>query len=171
MTRHSIVVVLSFFLFLFFQVLVLQHVVLFNTAFCLLYISFLLLLPVETNRLLLLLVGFLMGFGVDLFYESLGLHMFACVFVMYVRNTWLNSITPQGGYDANAIPALSLGGLQWFLVYITPLVFLHHILLFFMEAGGFGYFWFTTLKVVTSSLFTILVIVMVQYLFPHRVRT
>ena len=171
MTRHSVVLVVSFFLILFFQVLVLQHVVLFNTAFCLLYISYLFLLPVEANRLVLLLTGFVLGFGVDLFYESLGLHMFACVFIMYFRNLWLNTITPQGGYDANAIPALSLGGLQWFLVYITPLVFVHHTMLFFMEAGGFGYFWFTMLKVVTSSLFTIVAIVMVQYLFPHRVRT
>ena len=171
MTRHSVVLVVSFFLILFFQVLVLQHVVLFNTAFCLLYISYLFLLPVEANRLVLLLTGFVLGFGVDLFYESLGLHMFACVFIMYFRNLWLNTITPQGGYDANAIPALSLGGLQWFLVYITPLVFVHHTMLFFMEAGGFGYFWFTMLKVVTSSLFTIVAIVMVPYLFPHRVRT
>ena len=171
MTRHGIAVVISFFLFLFFQVLVLQRVVLFNTAFCLLYISFLLLLPVETNRLILLLTGFVLGFGVDLFYESIGLHMFACVFIMYLRNYWLSSITPQGGYDANAIPALSLGGLQWFLVYITPLVFVHHVLLFFMEAGGFDYFWFTMLKVLGSTLFTVIAIVMVQYLFPHRVRT
>ncbi len=171
MTRHSIVVVISFFLFLFFQVLVLQRVVLFNTAFCLLYISFLFLLPVETNRLILLLVGFVLGFGVDLFYESVGLHMFACVFIMYLRNLWLNSITPQGGYDSNAIPALSLAGMQWFLVYITPLVFVHHFVLFFMEAGGFGYFWFTMLKVFSSTLFTIVAIVMVQYLFPYRVRT
>ena len=171
MTRHGIAVIISFFLFLFFQVLVLQRVVLFNTAFCLLYISFLFLLPVETNRLILMLVGFILGFGVDLFYESMGLHMFACVFIMYFRNLWLNSITPQGGYDANAIPALSLGGLQWFLVYITPLVFVHHALLFFMEAGGFNYFWYTLLKVVASTIFTIIAIVMVQYLFPHRVRT
>ena len=171
MTRHSIVLVISFFIILFFQVLVLQRVVLFNTAFCLLYISFLFLLPVETNRLVLLLMGFILGFGVDLFYESLGLHMFACVFIMYFRNLWLNTITPQGGYDANAIPALSLGGLQWFLVYITPLVFVHHAMLFFMEAGGFGYFWFTLLKVVASSMFTIIAILLVQYLFPHRVRT
>ena len=171
MTRHSILQVISFFVILFFQVLVLQRVVLFNTAFCLLYVSLLLLLPVETNRLALLLIGFVIGFGVDLFYESMGLHMFASVFIMYFRNMWLSSITPQGGYDANAIPALSLGGLQWFLVYITPLVFVHHTVLFFMEAGGFDYFWFTLLKITMSTVFTIMTIVIVQYLFPHRVRT
>jgi hypothetical protein len=168
--RLNIFHIISFFVFLLYQVLILQNVVLFHTAFCFLYILYLLLLPVETNTLLLMMIGFAMGFVVDLFYESLGLHAFACVLVMYVRNYWLNSVTPQGGYDNNAVPSLALGGTQWFLVYTTPLIFLHHALLFFIEAGGFGMFWFTLWKVITSTFFTTLVILIAQFLFPSRRR-
>src|SRR5688572_14720963 len=140
MNRVNIFHLISFFIFLFYQVLILQNVVLFNTAFCFLYVLYLLLLPVETNPLILMLIGFAMGFIVDLFYESIGLHAFACVMLMYVRNYWLNSITPQGGYDSSAVPSMALSGVQWFVVYIGPLIFLHHALLFFIEAGGFGMF-------------------------------
>ncbi|HEY3403645.1 MAG TPA: Rod shape-determining protein MreD [Ohtaekwangia sp.] len=170
MSRLGILQVISFFIYLLYQVLILQNVVLFHTAFCFLYVIYLLSLPVETNPLVLMLIGFVMGFMVDLFYESLGLHAFACVLLMYVRNYWLNSMTPQGGYDSNASPSLALGGLQWFLVYTMPMIFLHHGLLFFLEAGGFSMFWFTLWKVITSTIFTTLVVLIAQFLFPGRRR-
>jgi hypothetical protein len=113
-------------------------------------------------------IGFVMGFAVDMFYDSLGLHAFACVLIMYLRNYWLNNLTPQGGYNSNDVPSLALNGIQWFTVYATPLVLLHHSALFFAEAGGFGMFWFTLWKIITSSLFTLLVILIAQFLFPSR---
>jgi len=170
MSRLGILQIISFFIYLFYQVLILQNVVLFHTAFCFLYVVYLLSLPVETNPMALMGIGFLMGFTIDLFYESIGLHAFACVLIMYIRNYWLNSMTPQGGYDSNAVPSLALGGLQWFLVYTMPMIFIHHAVLFYLEAGGFSMFWFTLLKVINSTIFTTIVILVAQYLFPGRRR-
>src|SRR6478609_3930168 len=170
MSRVNILQIVSFFVYLFYQVLVLQNVVLFHTAFCFLYIAFLLLLPVESNPLLLMGIGFVFGFAVDLFYESIGLHAFACVMVMYARNYWLGSITPQGGYDNNAIPSMNLAGIQWFLVYTMPLIFLHHVVLFFAEAGGFSMFGYTLLKAIASTFFTTLALLIAQFLFPNKRR-
>ena len=166
MSRISIIQIVAFFIYLFYQVLILKNIVLFNTAFCFLYVAYLFFLPVESKPVFLMLVGFLMGAAIDVFYDSLGLHAFACVFVMYVRNYWLSLITPQGGYDSSDTPSIAIHGMQWFLVYTIPLVFLHHSILFFVEAGGLGMFWFTLWKVVTSTIFTTLVTVIVQYLFP-----
>jgi hypothetical protein len=166
MSRIRIIQAVSFFIYLFYQVLILKNIVLFNTAFCFLYVAYLFFLPVDSNPLLLMLAGFLLGLTVDVFYDSLGLHAFACVFVMYTRNYWLSSITPQGGYDINDTPSISAHGMQWFLVYTIPLVFMHHAVLFYIEAGGFGMFWFTLWKVITSTIFTTIVTLIVQYLFP-----
>lgn len=166
MSRLNIIQIVAFFIYLFYQVLILKNIVLFNTAFCFLYVAYLFFLPVESNPLFLMFAGFIMGFAIDIFYDSLGLHAFSCVFVMYVRNYWLSLITPQGGYDVSATPSIAINGLQWFLVYTIPLVFLHHSILFFMEAGGFAMFWFTLWKIMTSAIFTTLVTVVVQFLFP-----
>ena len=46
--------------------------------------------------------------AIDIFYDSLGLHAFSCVLVMYVRNYWLTLITPQGGYDSSATPSIAV---------------------------------------------------------------
>ncbi len=168
MSRVSILQIISFFIYLLYQVLILQNVVLFHTASCFLYIAFLLLLPVEMNTLALMAIGFVMGLTVDMFYDSVGLHAFACVMIMYLRSYWLNNLTPQGGYDTNDSPSLALNGVQWFMVYATPLVFIHHAALFFAEGGGFSLFWFTLWKIITSTLFTLIVILIAQFLFPSR---
>src|SRR5688572_22037470 len=118
--RIGIIQVIYFFIYLLAQVLLFKRLVLFNTSFCFLYVGFILLLPNETNHLVLMLVAFLLGFCVDIFYDSLGLHAMALVTVAYLRNYWLSAITPQGGYDANMSPSLALNGLQWFLVYSLP---------------------------------------------------
>lgn len=166
MSRLNIIQVIAFFIYLFYQVLILKNIVLFNTAFCFLYVAYLFFLPVESNPLFLMFAGFIMGFAIDIFYDSLGLHAFSCVLVMYLRNFWLTAITPQGGYDVSATPSIAINGMQWFLVYTIPLVFVHHSILFFVEAGGFGMFWFTLWKIITSTIFTTLVTVVVQFLFP-----
>lgn len=170
MTKSGIIHFFLFFVYAIAQVLLLKNLVLFNTAFCFLYIMFILLLPVETNNLSLMLLGFLLGFTIDIFYDSLGLHAMALVAVAYLRNYWLGVITPQGGYDLGLPPTLASNGLQWFLVYTIPLLFLHQFILFFVEAAGFSRFGFTLLKVMMSLLFTLSVVLILQYFSIKRRR-
>ncbi len=170
MNRSGIFVGIYFAVYLLVQVMLFKQVVLFNTAFCFLYVAFILLLPIETNSLILMGVAFLLGFSIDIFYDSLGLHALSLVLVAYLRNYWLGTITPQGGYDAGEGPTLVVNGLQWFMVYSLPLVFVHHFVLFFIEAGGFEIFWFTMLKVITSTMFTMVVIIFLQYFSFDRRR-
>lgn len=171
MNRSGILVAIYFVLYLLAQVMLFKQLVLFNTAFCFVYVAFILLLPIETNSLVLMLVAFVLGIMVDLFYDSLGLHAFSLVLIAYARNYWLGTITPQGGYDAGEGPTLAVNGLQWFMVYTVPLVFVHHFVLFFTEAGGFGIFWFTMQKVITSLMFTMGVILFLQYFSFDRRRS
>lgn len=171
MSRYGILQFITFFLYVLIQVMLLKNLVLFDTAFCMVYVAFILLLPVETNTQLLIIIGFILGFTIDVFYDSLGIHSFAVVFVAWLRNYWLTTITPQGGYEAGSIPSLTGNDLQWFLVYSFPLILLHHLLVFFIEVGGFGLFWFTLLKVGSSLLFTMTILLLLQYLSIERRRS
>lgn len=166
--RAGIFNAVYFVLYVMAQVLLFKRLILFDgTSFCFLYVAFILLLPVETNNLVLMLIAFLLGFTIDIFYDSLGIHALALVTVAYLRNYWLNSITPQGGYDSGTTPAIA-NGVQWFLVYSVPMVFVHLVLLFFIEAGGFGMFWFTMLKIMASLIFTVGVMLMLQFFSVQR---
>lgn len=168
MTRNLTIYIISFIAYVLAQVFF-KNLVLFNTGFCFLYVVFILLMPIETSNLLLMAAGFVIGFTVDVFYNSLGLHAFTMVFIAYLRNYWLGTITPQGGYDPGAMPNLPSQGVQWFLVYSMPLVFLHHLILFLVESTG-TLFWYSMLKTISSLMFTMTVIIILQYLLPQRSR-
>lgn len=170
MSRSVVIQFVSFFIYVLAQAMLFKNLVLFNTGFCFLYIAYLLLLPVETNSLVLMLVGFVLGFSIDIFYNSLGQHALATVFIAYVRNYWLSVIAPQGGYDAGASASLAENGLQWFLVYAMPLVFVHHLILFLVESAGFALFWYSMAKAISSMLFTVTFMILFQYLLPARRR-
>jgi hypothetical protein len=168
MNRNIVLYGFQFVMFALAQILLFRKLVLFDRAFCFVYVAFVLTLPVDTPPLFLMAVAFLLGFTIDVFYDSLGLHAMSLVALAYLRNYWLSAITPQGGYDAGAMPVLAANGLQWFLVYAIPLVFVHHLILFYVEAGGFSSFWFTMMKVTGSLFFTLTVIVLLQYLRRTR---
>ena len=170
MNRSSAIYVVSFFLFLVFQVMLFKKLVLFNTAFCFVYIAFILLLPAETNPLFLMLAGFALGLLVDVFYDHQGMHAAATVAIAFVRNFWLGAITPQGGYDIGAAPTIGANGLAWFLSYSVPLILLHHLILFFVEAGGFGLTGLTLAKSFSSVLFTLVILLLHQYFFFRKSR-
>lgn len=166
--RVGLIHLILFFVYVLAQVLLLKNIVLFNVAFCFVYVAFILLLPVEVSAVVLMLIGFVMGFTIDIFYSSMGLHAFASVITAYVRTFWLKAITPQGGYDVGATPNLSANGISWFLVYFVPLVFLHFSVLFFIEASGFSMTGYTLLKIFASLLFTTLVVFLLQSMIPKR---
>lgn len=159
---------LLFVLFVLIQGLVLKNVVLFNTSFCFLYVLFLLSINIDIEPIPAIMLGFFMGLSVDIFYNSGAIHASSSVFLMYFRSKWLNLITPQGGYDMGARPGVHLNGLQWYLGYIFPLILIHHILLFTIEASNFDIIWFTLKNAVTSTIFTSLIIILVQYIFYKR---
>jgi len=169
MIRKGIVIhIISFFIYVLVQVALMKNIVLFDKAFCFIYIGFLLILPIETNVVVLMLLGFITGLSVDIFYDSLGIHASACVFIMFIRNYWLNLLTPQGGYESNAIPTIRLSGWQWFSFYSFPLIFVHQCILFFVESAEYDLFGFTLSKVVLSTAFTFIVLMISQYLFYNR---
>ncbi len=170
MIRLGIIHIILFFVYVLVQVMLLKELVLFDSAFCFLYVAFILLLPFELSAIMTIVIGFFTGFTIDIFYDSMGLHAFAMVLMSYLRNYWLPVITPQGGYDAGNSPTIGANGVQWFLVYSIPLVFIHHFVLFFLEASGFEMFWYTMLKIISSMFFTMIVIIFLQFLSPQRRR-
>lgn len=152
------------------QIFFLKNLALFHVAFCFVYVYFTLQFHSSTPPLQLLLLSFLLGLFVDLFYDYLGLHAAALVALAFARQYWLRRIVPAGNSDGGFVPDIATHGLLWFVTYALPLIFLHHLVLFFAEMGGFQLFWRTLLKAAASSVFTLTGVIVVQYLLPKRKR-
>ncbi|PIB37235.1 hypothetical protein BFP72_18390 [Reichenbachiella sp. 5M10] len=152
------------------QVVLFQNMVLFDTAFCFAYVMILLLIPIETAAILQLVLAFVVGMVVDMFYNTMGMHAAACVAFVYAKMHWAYVMTPSGGYDVGAKINLRLLGLRWFLMYAYPLILLHSLVVFFVEAAGFTLFWHTLSTAFYSSLFTLAMVLIIQFLFYKKVK-
>lgn len=152
------------------QVFFVRNLVLFNQAFCFVYIGFLLLMPLQIGRLRMLFVAFGFGLILDIFYDSLGMHASASVLLAFLRPFWLNLITPRGGYENVNMPSIPELSLSWFMAYALPLIFIHHAALFFIEAGGFHLFFYSISKTFFSTIFSFIILAIIQYLFYEKSR-
>ncbi|GJM29348.1 MAG: rod shape-determining protein MreD [Cyclobacteriaceae bacterium] len=168
--QHIPGIIISFILYLLLQVTVVRNMVLFDTAFCYVYVAFLILLPFEIRPVLLMIIAFLCGIMIDIFYDSLGIHAAACVLIAFIRPFWTKTVPPRGGYEMGMKPTIRIMGFSWFLTFTLPLILIHHLVLFFVEAGGLHLFGFTLVKVISSTILTFLVMVILQYLFYRSTR-
>lgn len=127
------------------------------------YVLFVILLPHSTPRYAMLILAFLLGLVIDIFSNSLGVHSAATVFVAYVRPLVIRIISPRED-DRSDYPGLNQNKLSWFINYVFIIVFLHHAMLFYLEVYTFANFFNTLYRVILSSLFSIIVIVLSQFL-------
>jgi len=127
------------------------------------YVLFIILLPLSTPRYAILILAFLLGFVIDIFSNSLGIHSAASVFVAYARPLIIRAISNRED-DKNDYPGLHQNKLSWFISYVVIMVLLHHLLLFYLEVYTFANFFNTLYRVILSSLFSIIVIVLSQFL-------
>jgi hypothetical protein len=164
-SRFGITHIAQFILFVALQILLMDNLVLFSTGFCFIYVAFLLFLPIHINRLVLLLLGFLVGFTIDIFYDTVGIHAAASVLLAFLRPHVLNLLTPRDGYDTNDSVNIHVMGWQWFLTYAFLLILVHHAAVFLLETISFEAFWYTLAKILLSTLFTGTVVFILQLLF------
>lgn len=149
------------------QILVLNNIQVNGYIVPYIYILFILLLPFETPRWLLLLAAFALGISVDLFTQTPGMHAAATVFMTFLRPWVLEMSAPRDGYEPGTFPRLYYYGFQWFLRYTVILVLAHHLVLFYIEVFRFSEFFSTLLRVLLSSLFSVVLIMLSQY-FIYR---
>lgn len=164
--REAIQYSLMILLYLFLQIFFMRNVVMFNYAFCFIYIAGILLLPADVDRMYLLLIAFGIGFTVDVFSNTFGMHASATVLIAYLRPFLIHYQMKSRGAERAEV-GIRAQGLGAFLGYVFPLILLHHSMLFLMEINHFGMILYTLIRIGASALFTTLVIILLE-LFSKR---
>ncbi|MET3875706.1 MULTISPECIES: rod shape-determining protein MreD [Chitinophaga] len=158
--------IIRFVLLLLIQVFVLNEILLHQLVSPYLYMLFVLALPFNLPRPVLMLLGLLMGLSLDMFMNTPGMHAAACVFIAYLRPFIINILSPQGGFETTQkTPSMTSMGVSQFLIYAAILVFLHHTLFFILEVFGMGNPLYLVMKIVFSTLASLFLIVLYELLF------
>ena len=152
------------------QIFLLKNLALFGVAFCFIYLLPILILPISIRPTSLLLISFIFGLVIDVFYDTLGLHSAAVAVFAFLRPFWLKAVRTSGGYDDTNSPSLQEMGVVWFISYALPLIFVFCLVFFIADQWG-TVNWLNILnKSLFSSIFTLLLAIIVQLLFFKRRR-
>ncbi len=168
MTNSIIRNIIRFFVLVLVQVLIVKNIELGRFINPFVYVLFIIMLPFETPKWLLLFSSFLIGISIDMFYDTSGMHAAACVLMAYIRPGVLKLFSPRDGYEFGTQPSIQYLGIPWFLSYAGILVVVHHLILFYVEIFRLSEFFSTFFRVIVSSIFTILLVVISQYLFQSK---
>ena len=160
--------IIRFFGLVLLQVLVFNNIEVFSFITPFIYILFIILLPFETPRWLILVLGFLLGVCIDIFSNSGGIHTAATVFIAYLSPWAQNMVSSKQDYEPGLQPGIKNLGFKWFFYYTLILTTAHHICLFYLEIFRLTDFFETLKHALYNVVFTMVFIIISQYLFSNR---
>ncbi|MFZ4522323.1 MAG: rod shape-determining protein MreD [Bacteroidales bacterium] len=160
--------IIRFFFLIFLQVLILNHINLSGYINPYFYIYFILLLPFDTPKWMLLLAAFVLGWSVDIFTNTIGLNAAACVMMAFARPFVIAAISSGPESLLGDTPSLRNQGVKWFLYYAIILTLIHHLTFFYLEIFRLNEFMATFVRVLLSSAFTLFLVFISEYLLYPR---
>jgi len=149
---NAVSITLWFIFCLISQVLVFNHLSVFG-GFVLVYLYLLIKLPVEMTRPLQILLGFLLGFLIDIFSNTPGMHALACTTIMWLRMPILHLYVVADDFK-NGNPGRKTIGQSLYVRYCVTIVVCHAVLLYMIEAFTCFNFFHMLVKIVVSSILT-----------------
>ena len=161
--------IIAFVLYLFLQVTLQEEMVLFQVATPFFFIIFLFTLPFNTPLPVLYLIAFGMGLTVDVFswQTTNGIHAFSALMAISLRGRLAELISTTNFRNLSEI-SFQNQSVTWYVSYLLPLIFIHHFFYFFLEAFTFQYFFFTLVKILSSTIYTFVIGYALCYLFYSK---
>lgn len=155
-----------------FIVLVLLQVTIFNYVNFLgyinpfIYVLFIVIYPLRNNRLIFLLVAFLLGLSVDMFSDSGGIHAGASVLIAYIRPV----ISKFSFGTLNEMYSVKFNSIDFSrrLTYVSLIVFIHHLCVYLLEIFNISHILTTLRFTLFSGLFSITLILLITYIFSSK---
>jgi rod shape-determining protein MreD len=160
--------IIRFIILVLIQVLVLNNIQLSGYVNPYFYVLFILLMPFETPGWAVTLFGFSIGMTIDLFANTPGIHAVATTFMGYLRLFVLRYMAPRDSYEPGTFPRVFYYGFNWFFRYALILTFAHHFVLFIVESFHFAAFGHILLRVFLSTIFSLTLIMISQYLIFRK---
>lgn len=122
------------------------------------YVLFLIALPLELPVVAQLCVAAALGLVMDIVGNTPGVHMAACVALMYAKPHIIHRMIPD---DERLIGTLNstLVDVGTYAKLVVVFVLIHHAILFIFANFTWHFWWLTLLQIVVSSAFTALLLI------------
>lgn len=150
------------------QVLICNHIMIFGVAMPIIFIYFILHLPMGLNPKWVLTLGFLTGFVIDVFSNTPGVNALSCTILAMIRRPIFRMFTGGDEQLAHIVPGIATMSFASFAKYVFTLVFIYCILSFSLEYFTFAYFGRMLLKICASTLLTSAILIGIDGLIKRN---
>lgn len=161
---------MAFIALVLFQVLVLDNADYSSAVIPMVYPLFIFSLRRNMSKSLVLLLCFALGLLIDMFSNTGGAHAMALTFIGYLRPWFLESLSPMDSGSEQIEPSVYNMGFRKYITYISILIVIHHLSFFFIELFSWSDFFRTIVRSFLSSIFSVLIIVILQYIFVKKAK-
>lgn len=146
------------------QIFILNRITLFGKYTPVMYPLFVMFYPFFRNRYVFLALSFLLGLGIDSFLGTWGINAFATTLLAYFRTLIFRTSTDT------STDFFSFDSLQWsqFLLFILSSIFLHQLVVQYLEFFKFSRFFEILLNVVITSVISFLCILLYALAFKIK---
>ena len=131
------------------------------------YILFIILYPINSNKFGFITASFFLGLVMDIFSDSGGVHTTACLLLAYLRPSFLRFAFGLS-YEYQTIRIADKLSVDRFTFIMISILF-HHIILFSLEVYRLDLFFEIISRTILSTIFTFIICVISIYLIkPSR---
>ncbi len=134
----------------------------------LIYVAFIVLLPVDTLAVWLLFAGVAMGATMDFLMGTAGINTIATVLIAFVRPFLLANLYGRDDLRDGGVPSPERLGHHVFLDYLVILVVLHHAVFFTFEALSWSHALRTVVRTIASGSVTVAVVWLLTRIFTAK---
>ena len=165
MNKEIISFTILFILLILFQVLLFNHIALFNIAFPIIFIYFIIRLPISLNLSFLFTLSFLTGFIIDVFSDTLGVNCLACTLLAALKRPAFYAYMDKDDKTKTLTPTIKTLGIVSYAKYLITMVALYCLIAFTIEYFSFADVKELVILVASSCLLSFLLLLGLDCLF------
>lgn len=134
----------------------------------LIYVAFIILLPLDTPPVVLLGAGLLTGVVMDVSMGTAGINTIATLPVAFLRPMLLNLLCGRENVREGGIPSVERFGRRKFIDYLLLMILMHHTVFFLLEALSWEHLLHTVIRILVSSLLTLAFVWIIARVFTVK---
>lgn len=134
----------------------------------LIYMAFIVLLPVDTVAVWLLFAGVAMGVTMDFLMGTAGINTMATVLIAFIRPFLLANLYGRDDLRDGGVPSPERLGHHVFLNYLVILVLVHHTVFFAMEALSWSHVLRSIVRIIASGSVTVAAVWLLARIFTAK---
>lgn len=168
MIKEVLNFLLLFVLMMALQVLICNHIALFNVAVPIIFIYFLIRLPVNLGNGWLFTIAFLTGLCVDICADTPGVNALACLVMAALKRPVFFAYVPRDDKTRDIIPSVSTLGIAVYSKFLLTLVAIYCVLAFSIEYFNFSDIQYILILSASSCALTFIMLLAIDCLIINK---